>query len=301
MSDSSSQANSSSVPGQNLLRGALAGVLSAFFYATAVVFVHHAYRAGMSPLTTAFLRFATAFGSLFLFLKLSRRWVRLPGKQVRILFLSGLLLYAAMGITWFLALSMTPVWLVSLLIALFPIPVLLGSWLFLGAGIDRQQILALVIVLLGNVALFWRPFSGSALTGVALMALSVTLYATYVILGERWAQGCDPLMRTVWTTLGAMVGTGLYAAARQQLSLDFSPPGWLWAALLGIVCTVLAIAFLWQSVAAIGPGRTAILATLEPLFSVLLAIALLGERMSGLQWLGGIVILVGILSMQMKQ
>jgi len=301
MSDSSSQANSSAVPGQNLLRGALAGVLSAFFYATAVVFVHHAYRAGMSPLTTAFLRFATAFGSLFLFLKLSRRWVRLPGKQVRILFLSGLLLYAAMGITWFLALSMTPAWLVSLLVALFPIPVLLGSWLLLGAKIDRQQVITLVIVLLGNVALFWRPFSGSVLAGVALMALSVTLYAVYIITGERWAQGCDPLMRTVWTTLGAMVSTGLCAVATQQLSLDFAPSGWLWAMLLGIVCTVLGIAFLWQSVADIGPGRTALLATLEPLFSVLLAIALLGERMSGLQWLGGLVILAGILSMQMKQ
>ena len=133
------------------------------------------------------------------------------------------------------------------------------------------------------------------------MALSVTLYAVYVIAGERWARDCDPLMRTVWTAMGAMVGTGFYAMATQQLRVDFAPSGWLWALLLGIVCTVLAITFLWQSVADIGPGRTALLATLEPLFSVLLAIALLGERMSGLQWLGGMVILAGIMSMQMKQ
>ena len=301
MSRSTPQTKSATVSGQNVLRGAVAGILSAFAYATAVVFVHHAYRAGMSPLTTTFLRFTTAFVSLFLFLKLSRRWVSLPGSQVRALFLSGLLLYAAMGITWFLALSMTPTWLVSLLVALFPVPVMLGSRLFLGARIDRQQVLALAIVLAGNVALFWRPFSGSALTGVALMALSVTLYAVYVIAGERWARGCDPLMRTVWTAMGAMVGTGFYGTATKQLSLDFAPSGWLWAMLLGIVCTVLGIAFLWQSVADIGPGRTALLATLEPLFSVLLAIALLGERMSGLQWLGGVVILAGILSMQIKQ
>ncbi len=301
MSTPPSQEKSASASGQHRLRGAMAGIFSAFSYATAVVFVHYAYQAGMSPLTTSFLRFTAAFASLFLFLKLSRRWVSLPGSQARILFLLGLMLYAAMGITWFLALSMTPAWLVSLLVALFPIPVMLGSRIFLGARIDRRQVLALVIVLLGNVALFWRPFSGSVLTGVALMALSVTLYATYVIIGERWAQGCDPLMRTVWTALGAMVGTGICAVATQQLSLDFAPPGWLWAALLGIVCTIFGIAFLWQSVADIGPGRTAILATLEPLFSVLLAIALLGERMSGLQWLGGMVILAGIMSMQMKQ
>ena len=300
MSGTTSHEYSPLVSNRNVLRGAVTGMISAFSYATAVVFVHYAYRAGLSPLTTTFLRFATAFVSLFLFLKLSRRWMRLPGTQVWILFLSGLVLYAAMGITWFLALSMTPSWLVSLLVALFPIPVILGSWLFLGEGVDRQQILALITVLLGNVALFWRPFASAALTGVVLMALSVTLYAVYVIIGERWAKSCDPLMRTVWTTLGAMVGTGLYALFSRQLSLDFAPMGWVWAVLLGIVCTVLGIAFLWQSVAYLGAGRAAIIATLEPLFSVLLAIALLGERMSGPQWLGGIMILAGVMFMQVK-
>ena len=211
MSGTTSQEYNPLVSNRNVLPGAVTGVLSAFSYATAVVFVRCAYRAGMSPLTTTFLRFATAFVSLFLFLKLSRRWMRLPGTQVRTLFLSGLFLYAVMGITWFLALSMTPSWLVSLLVALFPIPVILGSWLFLGEGVDRQQILALLTVLLGNVALFWRPFASAALTGVVLMALSVTLYAVYVIIGERWTKGCDALMRTVWTTFGAMVGTGVYA------------------------------------------------------------------------------------------
>lgn len=298
MGNPTSQANSPPVSNQNRLRGVVTGVISAFSYATAVVFVHYAYDAGMSPLTTTFLRFTIAFVSLFLFLKVSRRWIRLPATQVRTLFLSGLLLYAVMGITWFLALSMTPSWLVSLLVALFPIPVMFGSWLFLGERIDRQQILALTTVLLGNVALFWRPFTGAVLTGVMLMALSVTLYAVYVIIGERWAKSCDSLMRTVWTALGAMVGTGLYALSAQQLSLDFAPLGWLWAALLGIVCTVLGIAFLWQSVAYIGPGRAAIVATLEPLFSVLLSLAVLGERLSGLQWLGGILMLAGVIFVQ---
>jgi drug/metabolite transporter (DMT)-like permease len=107
-------------------------------------------------------------------------------------------------------------------------------------------------------------------------------------------------MRTVWTTLGAMVGTGLYALSAQQLSLDFAPLGWLWAALLGIVCTVFGITFLWESVACVGPGPAAIIATSEPLFSVLLSISLLGEAISGLQWLGGILILIGVVLVQMQ-
>jgi len=301
VSNSTSQANGPSSSRQNRMRGVVTGTISALAYATAVVFVHHAYLTGMAPATTTLLRFATAFVSSFVFLKLTRRWTRLPGNQVRTLFLSGLLLYAPMGIIWFLALSMTPAWLVSLLVALFPIPVTLGSWLFLGERIDRRQILALLTVVLGSVALFWRPFAGAVLTGVALMALSVTLYAVYVIVGERWAKNCDALMRTVWTTLGAMVGSGLYALLSRQVSLSFAPVGWLWATLLGVVCTVLAISSLWESVACIGPGRAAIIAVLEPLFSVLLSVAVLGETITALQWLGGIVILAGVLLVQVKQ
>jgi len=298
MSSPASQTDNSSISRQNLSRGVVAGIASALAYAMAVVLVRYAYNTGMSALTMVSLRFAFAFVSLFAYLKLSGRWVRLPGAQVRTLFLCGLLLYAAMGALWFAALGMTPSWLVSLLVALFPIPVMLGSWLFLSEKIDRSQILALFTVLLGSVALFWRPFSGAALNGVLLMTLSVTLYATYVIVGERWTQGCDALMRTVWTALGAMVGSTFYALLFRQMSLDFAPVGWLWAALLGIICTVLGIAFLWQSVAYIGPSRAAIVAVLEPLFAVLLSVAVLGDRMSALQWLGGAIILAGILLIQ---
>jgi drug/metabolite transporter (DMT)-like permease len=108
-------------------KGMLAAVLSSFAYSTAVLWVRYAYAAGITPGTAIFLRFGIASAVLVTLLKTTRRWVALRAGQARALFTLGLLTYTFMGIGWFTALSMIPVWLVSLFAALFPLPIAIGS------------------------------------------------------------------------------------------------------------------------------------------------------------------------------
>ncbi|MBM4429892.1 MAG: DMT family transporter [Chloroflexi bacterium] len=288
------------VSDSDLRRGTLAAVLSAASYSTAVVFVRYAYRSGLSSGTAIFLRFAMASAILILFLRWSGRWVRLPTSQVRALFLLGLVGYTIMGSTWFAALAMIPAWLVSLFIALHPLTITLGNWLLVQEPIDRQQALALAAVLVGGVVLFWHPYESAALTGVLLMLVNTLATATYVVVGQKYVYGPDPAVSTAWTILGAAAGTFLYALSSSQLSLKFAPAGWVWAALLALVPTVLAIVFLWQGVALIGPPRASIAGALEPPFSILLAVLLLGESMSFQQVLGGALILAGVLAVRLQ-
>jgi drug/metabolite transporter (DMT)-like permease len=276
-----------------LRKGATIAVLSAISYSTAIVFVHHAYRAGILPGTAIFLRFAIASIVLAGFLALTRRWVKLPHTQVVALFLLGFLAYTTLGTTWFVALSTTPAWLVSLIVSIYPLLVNIGSWLFLGDVPDAPRITALVLVLAGSVALFWRPFEGVALTGVWLMLLNVMVNALYVLVGQRWTRGVPPGMSTAWMVIGAMVGTFFYAVLVGQLSFQFDPTGWAWASLFAVVSTALAIMFLWWGIGLLGPSRATIIGALEPFLSILLAVLVLGEAMSPLQAGGGVLILIG--------
>jgi drug/metabolite transporter (DMT)-like permease len=264
-----------------------------------VVWVRYAYDAGVTPGTAIFLRFALASAALAVFLRWSGLWVDLPAGQVAALFLLGLLTYTLMGIGWFTALSVTPAWLVSLFVALFPLPVALGSWLFLGEGVEPQQVLALLAVVAGGVALFWRPFEGDVLTGSALMLLVVTANAVYVLAGQRWTQGTHPGMTTLWTALGATLGTLAYSSLSRQLTFRFAAGGWGWAGLFAVVSTGAAIMLLWEGIAHIGPSRASIIGSLEPLFSIVLSVLVLGERMTMLQMSGGALILLGVLLVQL--
>jgi drug/metabolite transporter (DMT)-like permease len=270
-------------------------MLSAISYSFAVVFVRYAYRAGISPGTAIFLRFTIASLALVGGLVLTRRWTRLPRSQTLALFLMGLLAYTTLGTTWFVALSTTPAWLVSLIAATYPLLVNVGAWLFLGDRPDTLRILTLALVLGGSIALFWRPFEEVAMAGVWLMLLNVVVNALYVLVGQRWTRGVAPSMSAAWMIVGATVGTFFYALLSGQFAFDFAPIGWLWAGLFAIVSTALAITFLWWGIGLLGPSRATILGALEPLGSVLLSVLVLGENLFPLQIAGGVLILTGVM------
>ncbi|MFN2270807.1 MAG: DMT family transporter [Anaerolineae bacterium] len=278
----------------DLRKGATIAVLSAISYSTAIIFVRYAYRAGISPGTAIFLRFTIASIVLVGFLILTRHWVKLPRSQVIALFLLGFLAYTTLGTTWFVALSTTPAWLVSLTVSIYPLLVSIGSWLFFGDVPDAPRIAALTLVLAGSMALFWRPFEGVALTGVWLMLFNVVVNAFYVLVGQRWTRGVAPGMSAAWMIMGAMVGTFFYALLSGQLSFQFESVGWIWASLFAVVSTVLAIMFLWWSIGLLGPARATIIGALEPFLSILLAVIILKETMSPLQVVGGVLILGGV-------
>lgn len=267
-------------------------------FGSAVVFIRYAFQAGMSPITAAFLRFTLAALMIMALLSLSRRWSPISPRRAVTLLSLGMIMYTTAGVTWLTAFSLIPAWLVSLIIAFHPLIVTLGSWLFLRERLHWPQILALLTVLLGSACLFWRPFEGAAWTGIWLMLLNVVVSAAYLLIGQRWTRDLPPLTSTIWLVTGGMLGTLTYGLLFNQLSFGFAPSGWFWISLFAAVSTVLAVSMLWWGINLIGPSRTAILGSFEPVFSIVLAVLLLGERLWPLQVVGGVLILVGMFLVQ---
>jgi drug/metabolite transporter (DMT)-like permease len=273
----------------------LPSTLSAASYASTVIFVRFAYNAGMTPGTAVFLRFLLASLALGAFLRLSGRWQSLPNRQAGRLFLLGLLAYTLLGVTWFVALSTTPVWVVSLFGAILPIAVSLGSWLFLKEVLTRWQLIALAAVVVGGILIFWQPFEVQVTLGLLLMSLNVVIHTFYILVGQRLTRRVPPLQSAFWTISGAALGSFVYALGSRQFTLDFAPQGWLWVAMFAVFSTVLAISFLWWGINLLGPSKAAIIGSMEPVFSVGLAVLVLGERLDLLQVLGAAFILVGVM------
>jgi drug/metabolite transporter (DMT)-like permease len=69
---------------------------------------------------------------------------------------------------------------------------------------------------------------------------------------------------------------------------------WISALLLGIVCTGIALVFLYRLIARIGAPRTATVTYLIPLFGVIWAWLLLGEGVTLSMLLAGALILAGV-------
>jgi drug/metabolite transporter (DMT)-like permease len=286
------------LPAAILRKGVIISSLSAVSLGASVVFVPLSYRAGVQPGMAVFLRFLVATVVLTAFLRLSGRWVHLPRRNAVAIFLLGLFGYTVMGITFYVALSLIPAWLVGLMTALYPLAINFGSWLFLREPVTRSQFLALLAVLAGGVFLFLQPFEGFSWPGVLLMLLNIFWVSVYLLVGQRWTRGMPPTMSATWTVGGATIGTLAYALTVGQFSFNFAPLGWLWIFCFGVISTALAILMLWWGVGLIGAARASIIGSFEPLAAILLAVLFLGESVSPGQIAGAVLILAGMFLVQ---
>ena len=81
------------------------------------------------------------------------------------------------------------------------------------------------------------------------------------------------------------------ALAGELRPAALSAPGWGWAAGLALVSTVAAIGLFFAGLRRVGPTSAAILATVEPLVTVLLAFLVFSETLTSIQLGGGALVL----------
>src|SRR5258707_1030697 len=97
---------------------------------------------------------------------------------------------------------------------------------------------------------------------------------------------------------GAAVAFCLLATLNNQLALPPSAAGWAVAIGLAVVPTMLAISLFLAGLPRVGAARAALLSTWEPVVTVVLAVLLLGDRMSPIQALGGILLVAAVILVQ---
>ena len=78
-------------------------------------------------------------------------------------------------------------------------------------------------------------------------------------------------------------------------------PGEAWPGILGVgvVAGFLAVQGFYAGAQRVGAAQASLISTVEPLWTIVAASLLLGERLEPIQWVGGVLILAGVLLAQM--
>lgn len=278
------------------LRGALLVALSAASFGAMAIFARYAYAGGTDVLGLLMVRFLVA-GSV-LAIVAHRRGVAWPrGRTLWSIVAMGALGYVGQSLCYFIALQHAQASLVALLLYLYPAFVTLLAALWLGERLTRVKCAALVLCLAGS-ALMVGGGHGEPL-GIALGLTAAVVYSLYIVAGARVTPGVDPLATTAIVCLSA---AAVFCAVSIVRALSGAPPHLpatplAWGALIAIalVSTVTAMLAFFAGLTRLGAARTSMLSTLEPVVTVLLAAALLGERLAPLQWIGGAGVLGAVL------
>lgn len=154
--------------------------------------------------------------------------------------------------------------------------------------------LALALVALAGLALALAPeFVALDPVGVGLAALAAVAACGMILLTARAQEGATSnQVNLVMTGVTAAV-FGAITTASGAWSFPSGAVGWLGLVATGVSVTVGLLAF-FAAFRHIGPVRATMLSNVEPLLSVLVAVAVLGERLGPWQW-GGVALVVAAL------
>ena len=111
-----------------------------------------------------------------------------------------------------------------------------------------------------------------------------------------------PLVLSALVCTGAAVSLTVGSVLLGELRPgELTGAGWGWIACLAVISTVGAISLFFAGLRRVGPTTAAILATVEPLVTVLLAFIVFGETLGAVQLLGGGLVLLAVLALNARR
>jgi drug/metabolite transporter (DMT)-like permease len=264
---------------------------SASAFGTLAILGHYAYAEGMDAFTILFLRFSLA-AVVMAGLLVIRREALPRGSALLRLMGMGAIGYVGQAFCYFTALKFASSGLVALLLYLYPMFVMLLSIGLLRERVTGIKWLALGLGLVGT-ALTVGPEGGQVI-GIVLAVSAAMIYSVYIIVGAQVLKQVSALQSsTVIFASAGVVSGGLMLINGAHWPVTHT--GWVVIAGIVLLATVLPVVAFLAGLERIGPTNAAMLSTLEPMVTVLLAALLLGEALPPLSLVGGGLILLAVL------
>jgi drug/metabolite transporter (DMT)-like permease len=271
---------------------------SATAFGTLAIFAKLGYASGLGTQQTLAFRFLlAAICMLALAGALGQNPLRLRRNQLVTLFGLGAVVYTGQSLTYFVALRSLPASLVVLIAYIYPSLVVVAAWLFLRRAVSAWHGIALAMSFAG-VAMLVGGAQFHLSWALVFAVASPMIYTGYILVGERVMTSVPAIAASAVIISGAAIAFCLLAALTHELALPRNAGGWAVGVGIALFPTMIAISLFLAGLPRIGAARAALLSTWEPVVTVLLAVVILGDRLSLVQVLGGVLVIIAVIVVQ---
>lgn len=250
------------------------------------------------PLATLLpLRFVVATGAV-LALAAIREWSLPATRREWLATLALGVVYAAMTLLYFVSLRYLTAGLATIVLYTSPTFVVVLSAAFLDERITRRTLLAVALAIGGVALVVGTDTAGAEPLGVVLGLGAAVCYATYTT-GSRFALGgMAPRALMIGVLLGTTVSMIVYGVLDGRLSAPGGGAEWGVVLGLAVVSTMIPHVLFYEGVDRLAASRVGVVATVEPVVTVILGAALLDEAVTPFVVAGGALVLGGVLLVQ---
>ncbi|MEO9964739.1 MAG: DMT family transporter [Reichenbachiella sp.] len=291
---------------KNRMLGVVLALLGVVLFSAKAVMVKMAYRLEIDALSLLLLRMLFAL-PVYLLIALIKKPKQGQPISLRIyLWIIGLGIvgYYLASLFDFLGLQYIKASLERIILFVYPTIVVLIFWLLFKHKITRRQLLAMLLTYFGIVLAFSLELSlqgADALLGAGLVFLSAITYASYIA-GSGWL--IPKIGASVFTSYAMIISCLCvilhYAIVGNFDLMNYSTEVYLLGLAMAILSTVIPSYLVSWSIKIIGAPSFAIVASFGPISTILMASYFLGESIHALQWLGTVLVLIGVFFVSRK-
>lgn len=243
----------------------------------------------------ALYRAILAAALILIYLALTKQKIDLKSlrRDIPLLLASG----AAMGINWILlfqAYRYTTISAATLSYYFAPVIVTVASPFLFREKLTAKQILCFCMSTLGLVMIIGignLKQGGSDLTGI-LFGLGAAVFYAAVILLNKFIKNVAGIHRTLLQFFAAIIVLIPYVACTGGTNLaSLNGIGWASLLIVGLLHTGITYCMYFSALKDLPGQEAAILSYIDPLVAVIVSVLILGEGMTILQFIGGVLIL----------
>jgi drug/metabolite transporter (DMT)-like permease len=268
-------------------------LLSAAGFGTLGIFGRATVNADLSIATLLSYRFVLATAIVWAILYERGRLERLRGR-VLLAELGLGIVYAVISIAYFESLNWLSAGIAVLLLYTYPVQVTAIGTVALDEPVTRSKVLALVCTLLGVGLVASVDATGVSGLGIALVGLASVGYAVYTLGTRAITARVSPSVHTAYVLAGIVMTVIPYGLFVGALSVPATGGAWRLVGGITLVSTIVPLLAFSEGLSRVEASSASIVSTVEPLTTVVLGVALLGETLTVSILLGGLLILAGV-------
>ncbi len=273
-------------------RGILLTLISTIGFSTYPILGKYVFSGGANLATTLFVRFTLA---ALVFWIIAYRLEGTPKLNARLwitLILLGAIGYASMSGLYLTASKFISTSLAALIFYTYPMIVAILSVVTKQESFSKSKITGLLISSTGLILVLGLNLKGVSIIGILLALAASITYSIYILTSNYVLKEISPLFCAAVISSSAAASYGLFGAT---MGFTWHLPSTTWFGILGIAlfCSILAMLTFFYGVKVIGPTSASVISSLEPIMTIAFAALLFGERLTLLQSLGGILVVLG--------
>ncbi|OTG83975.1 DMT family transporter [Acinetobacter sp. ANC 4648] len=293
--------------------GSIFALCAAFLFSTKAIFIKQTY--ALSPLVDSTvlmaLRMTSALPFFLLICWLNRhRNQNISIQDWMLLVLAGLIGYYFSSWLDFTGLMYISASLERIILFLYPTLTVIASSAIYKQRLSFKSIFAIALSYGGTVIVMLQeqstvPHEGNFWLGVSLIFASAISFASYLLLTPRLIQKFGSWNFTGLALSIACLGTlthFIMVTPNPVRLLNQLPAEVIWYGVaLGLLVTVLPTILIAQSISRLGAAQSAMIGSIGPILTIILAVAFLGEHMNAIQWFGCLLNIIGVMMITLSK